>query len=153
VKIDGFQGEHRFLSNFWPAPVVYDGQKYPSVEFAYQAAKTLDRHERLFILACDKPGQAKKIGKSLTLRPGWDDMKLAVMEKLVRQKFTRHENLKAMLVATGDAELVETNAWGDVFWGVCDGKGENHLGKILMKVREEFRPRADLQIKNFKETP
>ena len=70
------------------------------------------------------------------LRPAWDDIKLNVMRDLVWRKFSEDPELRAKLLATGDAELVEGNAWGDTFWGVDQsGKGENHLGKILMETR------------------
>lgn len=62
-------------------------------------------------------------------------MKLSVMRDLLIQKFT-HDDLKALLVATGDARLVEGNSWGDRYWGMCDGTGSNHLGQLLMEVRE-----------------
>ena len=61
------------------------------------------------------------------------------METLVREKFSHNKDLKEMLLETGDAIIEEGNDWNDTFWGVCNGKGENHLGKILMKIREELR--------------
>jgi ribA/ribD-fused uncharacterized protein len=73
------------------------------------------------------------------MRPDWEQVKILIMTSLVRDKFTRHQDLKEQLLATGDAELIEGNWWGDTFWGVCKGKGENHLGKVLMKVREELK--------------
>ena len=77
------------------------------------------------------------MGRHLPLRPDWEDVKLSVMEGLLRQKF-REEPFKSQLKATGDAQLVEGNYWGDVYWGVCRGQGENHLGKLLMKIRGEI---------------
>jgi N-glycosidase YbiA len=135
--INGFKDEYRFLSNFWHARVVLDGQIFPSVEHAYQAAKTLDRPSRIAIALCETPGAAKRAGKQAPMRDGWDDMKLAVMEDLLRQKFKDPE-LADQLLDTEGHELVEGNFWGDVFWGVCRGKGENHLGKLLMKIRSEL---------------
>lgn len=81
-------------------------------------------------------GQAKRRGYRVKLRDDWELVKLGIMEDLVRQKFNE-KTLGDMLLATGDAELVEGNDWGDKFWGVCDGEGQNMLGKILMKVRSE----------------
>lgn len=135
-KIDSFQGAYRFLSNFWPAKVVLDGAEYSSVEHAYVAAKTTNKTARNDI-ADMTPGQAKRYGRTLKLRPDWEKIKLTVMEDLVRQKF-KHPNLARLLQATDDAELVEGNTWGDTFWGVCKGQGQNHLGKILMRVRSEL---------------
>jgi predicted NAD-dependent protein-ADP-ribosyltransferase YbiA (DUF1768 family) len=67
-------------------------------------------------------------------------VKFDVMERCVREKFTRHADLRAKLLATGDAVLEEGNDWGDRVWGVYQGQGDNRLGKILMKVRRELRP-------------
>ncbi len=135
MAIDSFHGEHRFLSNFWPAVVTLDHEHYPSVEHAYVAAKTLDAAKRKAIATVPTPGAVKRLGRSLVLREDWDTIKLDVMRDLVGQKF-EHPDLRALLLATGDEELIEGNTWGDVFWGVCRGKGENHLGKILMAVRD-----------------
>lgn len=135
--IGSFQGEYRYLSNFWRCKVEFDGVCYPSVENAFQAAKTLDLKRR-------KPFEsytsfdAKKYGHQLDIREDWEDVKLDIMYQLVKDKFTNNSNLEVLLVMTKDHELVEGNTWGDVFWGVCKGKGENHLGKILMRVRDEL---------------
>jgi N-glycosidase YbiA len=138
-KILGFNKEYRFLSNFWPAQVELDGLKYPSTEHAYQAAKTVEPAERRRIRESHKPGDAKRLGKSVTMRSDWEEIKIAVMTDLVRQKFTKNKDLKEKLLATNDAHIEETNSWGDCFWGVCKGKGLNHLGKILMEIREELK--------------
>jgi ribA/ribD-fused uncharacterized protein len=112
---------------------------YPTVEHAYQAAKTLDQTERVVILAALSPGSAKRLGKTVTKRTDWDDItKINVMAVLLKQKFadpvTAH-----YLKETGDAELIEGNHWGDVFWGVCRGVGKNHLGRLLMEIRDTLR--------------
>jgi N-glycosidase YbiA len=138
-KIDSFQGEYRYLSNFWPAEVEYEGIRYPSVEHAYQSAKTLNQSERQRIAALPTPAEAKKAGRALPLRADWETAKFKVMEECVGYKFTHHPELRAQLLATGDAYLEEGNTWGDQIWGVSNGIGENRLGKILMKVREEIR--------------
>jgi len=132
--INQFQNEHRFLSNFWPCCVFLDGLAYPSVEHAYVAAKTLDISKRHEIRGVPTPGQVKRLGRKLKLRHDWEDVKLGVMQDLVTQKFT-DPALRALLEATRPHELVEGNTWGDTFWGVCNGVGQNHLGRILMDVR------------------
>lgn len=138
--IDRFVDRYRFLSNFYPCAVTLGDEEYPSVEHAYQAAKTLDLPKRRMIRRAINAATAKKLGRNLVpLRPDWGTVKLEVMERLVREKFTRHQNLGNLLLLTGTEELIEGNHWGDTFWGVCKGKGENHLGKILMRVREELR--------------
>ena len=136
--IKGFRGRYRWLSNFWPASVTLEGMVFGTVEAAYQAAKTLDLEHRRTIAGLAKPGQAKRFGRKLKVRDDWQEVKLAVMENLLRQKFA-NADLRQKLLDTGDAYLEESNAWGDRWWGVCDGKGENHLGKLLMSVREELR--------------
>jgi len=141
AKIAEFQGENRFLSNFWPCTVEFEGITYPSAEHAYQSAKTLDMDERRRIAAMATPSEAKAAGRALVQRADWEQVKFDVMERVVRDKFTRPPNadLRAKLLATGDAVLEEGNTWGDKVWGVYQGEGENRLGKILMQVRAELR--------------
>jgi hypothetical protein len=139
--INSFSGKHRFLSNFWPCLVELDGQVYPSTEHAYVAAKVTDPELRTLVRECSTAGHVKRLGRKLPLRSDWEEVKLAVMEDLVRQKFTDPE-LRRLLLETGEQELVEGNHWGDTFWGVCDGVGLNHLGRILMLVRAEIRAAA-----------
>lgn len=140
--IDRFTGDYHWLSNFWPAPVVLDGVVYPTVEHAYVAAKTLDPAIRAEILACPTPSKAKAMGKTIQLRPGWQDMRPVVMEDLLRKKFTL-PMLAARLKGTGDTTLSEGNTHGDKYWGVSllTGEGEDHLGKLLMKIRAELKVR------------
>lgn len=141
--IDRFVEPHRFLSNFWPSLVSLDGITYQTVEHAYQAAKTLHPEQRARIAVAGQPGTAKQLGRALTIRRDWHAVKLPTMLGLLRQKFAR-EPLRRQLLATGDALLVEGNPWGDTFWGVCRGIGENHLGRLLMQVRDEIRKEMSL---------
>lgn len=136
--IDSFRGQYRFLSNFYPCKVTYDFVEYPTVEHAYQAAKTLIESERAWILSQPTPGRAKRAGKKITLRKDWDEIKLFIMQSLVVQKFG-NKGLAEKLLSTDEEELVEGNTWGDTFWGIYNGVGENHLGKILMMIREELK--------------
>lgn len=138
TPITSFDGKYRFLSNFFSCPVPYEGLIFPSSEHAFVAAKTEDPQTRLRIVACPSAGEVKKLGRSIPLRPDWDDIRLGQMEKIVRSKFMHNSILRIQLVLTKDAELIEGNWWGDKFWGVCEGVGENHLGKILMKIRSEL---------------
>ena len=134
-----FRGRYRFLSNFYPAIVNLDSIPYPTVEHAFQAAKTIDVQHRERIRKCNKPGDAKRLGRRVPLRSDWEQVKLYVMLNLLRQKFSQTEFLKTQLLATGEAQLIEGNTWNDFFWGECMGTGENHLGKLLMRVRQELR--------------
>lgn len=133
--ITTFRGTYFFLSNFYPAEVYFQGLYYPSSEHAYQAAKTVLVEERRVIQSAKTGAEAKKLGKQVTVQPGWDALKLPVMERLVRDKFFRHPELGRALLSTGDASIIEENYWGDTFWGICKGKGRNELGRILMDVR------------------
>lgn len=136
--IHRFEGRFAFLNNFHACEVEYHGQLYPSVEHAFQAAKACNEFDRARILAARTPGEAKRLGNRIKLRSDWEEKKIRIMHALVRSKFT-NSTLRAMLIATGEAKLVEGNHWGDSFWGVCNGVGKNHLGKILMKVRREVQ--------------
>lgn len=139
--IDSFSGAYHFLSNFSAAEVWLDGMSYPTVEHAYQAAKTFDVRERVRIQHADTPNEAKKLGRKSTLRNDWEEVKDEVMYKLLRQKFRQHPTLSHQLLETGDQELIEGNWWGDRYWGMCKGQGQNMLGKLLMQVRTELQER------------
>ena len=143
MSIIRFNSEYVFLSNFYPSPIIIDGIKYPTVEHAYQAAKTIDRREKLAIAATRSPGQAKRMGRKISLRRDWEEVKILTMLELLHLKF-RHPVLKDQLLATGDTELIEGNNWGDTFWGVCCGKGSNKLGKLLMLVRRHHAVSNDV---------
>lgn len=136
--IDSFQGEHAFLSNFAASEIEFEGIVFPTVEHAFQAAKTLNMTKRKEIAALPSPGHAKRAGRSVELRPDWEEIKIDVMLECVRKKFQIPE-LREALDNTGSELLVEGNWWKDTFWGICEGRGQNNLGKILMKVREENR--------------
>lgn len=139
-QIVEFQGEYRFLSNFWPCEIRHDGLRYPSVEHAFVAAKTLDFEQRWIASQIISPGGAKQFGKELVLRPDWNQCRDTIMWELVLQKFTEHRDLRTKLLATGEAKLIEGNRWNDTYWGVCRGVGENRLGQILMHVRRTLQP-------------
>jgi ribA/ribD-fused uncharacterized protein len=139
MAINQFQGKYRFLSNFADSPFDYRGLKYPTVEHAFQAFKTLDISEQDKIRSARNPSEAKRMGRQIKMRSDWETFKYPLMEELVREKFKQNNELRMQLLDTGDEELIEGNWWGDVCWGVCNGEGENNLGKILMKVRAEFK--------------
>ena len=140
TSITEFKGEYRFLSNFYPATVDYEGIRFPTVEHAFQAAKTLDKGERRRISKLGSAGEAKRAGRKVTLRRDWEKRKIEIMSDLVYQKFSNHSELREKLLDTGNAKLVEGNNWHDTFWGVdVVSGGENHLGKILMEVRAQLK--------------
>lgn len=137
-EIKGFFEEYRWLSNFYEAEVEWDGRQYPSTEAAYQSAKTLDNNKRDEFTEMT-PRQSKRAGRKLGLRHDWDEVKDQVMYEVCKSKFTLHRHLRSSLLNTDEAFLEETNHWGDVYWGVCEGEGQNKLGKTLMKIREEIK--------------
>lgn len=135
LSINRFSGKYSFLSNFSPASIKFDDEYYPSVEHAYQAAKTESTEEREKIRILDKASDAKRVGRTVKVRDCWDEMKLDLMEELLIKKFSIPWYAD-LLDSTGELELVEGNWWKDTYWGVYNGVGENHLGKLLMKIRE-----------------
>lgn len=147
--ISEFKDSYRFLSNFWPCTVTYEGMTFKTVEHAFVAAKTTDMSKRYIVQKAPTASIAKRYGRSLELRHDWENIRLDVMSHLVYEKFSKNASLKAKLLATGDEYLQEGNTWNDTFWGVCRGKGANHLGKILMQVREQLREQKHLEAGNL----
>lgn len=140
--VDSFRGDHGFLSNFARSDIDLDGETYRTVEHAFQAAKTDVASERERLRNTPSPLIVKRLGKKVTLRPGWDAMRVQVMGRFLRAKFC-DPDLAAKLLATGDMPLYEGNHWGDTFWGTVDGRGQNHLGRLLMEIRAELRASAE----------
>lgn len=134
-QIDAFTGAYRFLSNFYPCTIFMDRLRYPTVEHAFQAAKTLDDAQREDISRLLTPSAAKRKGRLVSLREDWEEVKIPIMSELLTQKFDR-EPFRGLLAATKPAMLIEGNWWNDRFWGVCGGVGENWLGRLLMEIRD-----------------
>lgn len=137
-KINSFKGKYAFLSNFFYAPISYRNFIVDSVEVAYQAEKC-DNYEDLVMIAHMNSRDAKICSRIIKIREDWDSVKVPIMKELCRRKFTKYASLRQMLLATGDIPIEEGNSWGDTFWGVVNGKGQNNLGKILMELREELK--------------
>lgn len=135
MKIDSFRGKYFFLSNYYEAPVTYEGLTYQNSEAAFQAQKCADPKERE-VFTTMNPSEAKKAGRTVTLRKDWEDVKIAVMTGVVKAKFEQNPDLAGMLFATKDAYLEEGNNWGDCVWGTVNGEGANNLGLILMNTRK-----------------
>jgi len=144
MRIDSFSGQWAFLSNFEP-PTVWMSGREVVVEVAFQAQKTLVPAEWCQFLAPGlTPGQAKRLGRKVTLRPDWEQVKVNVMRDLLEAKFGGRLDGRDLLLSTGDAELIEGNNWHDTFWGQCkcpihQGHGLNVLGTLLMEVRDDIR--------------
>lgn len=131
--ITRFTGRYFFLSNFY---VPENGR---SVEHRFQCAKARTMRDYRYVFAATTPAQAKRRGRQIRPREDWDEIKDGLMEVLVTDKFRKSPILRRRLLATGDAHLEEGNDWGDDYWGTVDGEGENKLGEILMRVRDEIR--------------
>lgn len=138
--IKEFQGEYRWLSNFWLTPIYYEGRCFRSVEHAYMSAKSTNEEWKNLCSSAKTPGQIKRLSRSVALREDWDTVKVDVMYELLKQKFSQGP-LMLKLLATGEEILQEGNNWGDSFWGVSlkTGQGKNVLGLLLMRVRSELR--------------
>jgi ribA/ribD-fused uncharacterized protein len=129
------------FSNFWPGPYEIEGKEWPTTEHYFAAMKTLDEEEREQIRAAATPGTAKMLGREVTLRPDWQQVKYEVMLTALRAKFGNYQELKNLLLSTGDALIYEDSPYDHV-WGTgrrgAEGNGQNLLGKALMQVREEL---------------
>ena len=138
--IKEFKNEYSWLSNFHLCKIMFDGMVYNSVEHAYVSAKNDDYFWKKQCQDIVKPYEVKKFGQNAKLIPDWDKKKLGIMRRCIEQKFNQ-EPLKTLLLSTGDEEIQEGNNWHDTYWGVDlkTGKGENHLGKLIMEKRDKLR--------------
>ncbi len=133
--ITEFKGNNYYLSNYYERDIACFGFTFKNNEAAFQAMKCPERANEFCNL---DPAAAKRLGRQVKLRHDWEQVKEEVMYEVCRAKFTQHEDLKAKLLSTGSVQLIEGNDWSDTEWGVCNGKGKNKLGKILMQLRQEF---------------
>lgn len=147
----GFRGEYDFLSNMYEFEVHYKGLAFPSSEYLYQWLKVEPT-------APDAEAWREKIltaphgrkAKTLTKKRGFplrqvkdiDEFRLKAMKIALWAKFKQPEMAKKLL-ATGDTTLVEYNTWRDEFFGICNGVGHNHLGRLLMECRLYLRNRPE----------
>jgi ribA/ribD-fused uncharacterized protein len=153
--IDKFEGKYRCYSNFSLDPVSYKGVMYRTSEHAFQCAKATTQLDHNWVMNQPTPGKAKKAGsrrglggQRIKIKPDWDAVKIDVMLEILRLKF-QLPSLKTILLESRDDELVEGNTWHDNYWGDCFCNscqsivGQNHLGKLLMQVREEYMNEVD----------
>jgi ribA/ribD-fused uncharacterized protein len=144
-KFEGSGDFHDYFSNFVYSPIEIDGVVWTSVEHFFQGMKTLDVGEREEVREQKNPGAAKIVGRSVTLRPDWDDVKFDLMLTGLRAKFSLPEFRESLVEFEGP--IVEWNTWHDRVWGVCvcqkcRGTGQNLLGQALEQVRDELRSTA-----------
>lgn len=135
-----FKGEHAWLSNFYRSKQTVGGVTYDTNEHFYQTQKTLIEAERQAIIAAPTPGQAKKLGRKVTLRDDWFVVREAVMWVGLMEKYKANPDLITKLVATYPHMLVEGNYWNDKYWGVClkTNTGNNVLGTFHMRIRDIY---------------
>jgi len=142
--IDSFRKPFGWLSNFSKTAITLDGITYPTLEHAFQAAKTDKIEDKAKIAATGNPVIVKRMGKKVKMKENWNEVRLGVMRTLVDLKF-QDETLSEKLIATEDATLIEGNHWHDNYWGVCNCKRcsnkehANHLGVILMEKRDQLK--------------
>jgi ribA/ribD-fused uncharacterized protein len=139
-KIREFQDEYRWLSNFYPCLITYNGNLFTSVEHAYCSMKSEDDGWLETCMNVDvTPGKLKRLSRDITLRSDWDSIKESVMKECLNLKFSQ-EPLKGKLIDTNPMIIEEGNNWGDVYWGVSleTGEGQNKLGRILMQIRTKL---------------
>lgn len=158
--IDRFDNEYAFLSNFYeiepPIEVEFTQMNsigtgkgfFKNVEAAFQAGKANGKPHQPSDYCNLDPKSAKRMGRSEKLTQkelnDWNSYKkMILMKELLKKKFDDyHPDLQHKLLETGDEELIEGNWWHDTYWGVCNGVGENNLGKLLMEVRESLRNKS-----------
>lgn len=146
--ISSFTGTHEFLSNGHegdPFDIQLGDNLYgfATGEHAYQSLKATTWDEFEWIRLAEKPfgsDGAKKRGRAVTCWPDWEERKYDAMRVVLDAKFASGM-MAALLLDTGDAELIEGNTWGDTCWGVCNGVGRNWLGTLLMARRAVIRSR------------
>lgn len=134
------QSYYGWLSNFYPSRMIIDKTEYRNVESFYQSQKYEDRGLQEYVRSAIMPAVAKQRGRAFPVRPDWEQVKVEVMLKGLRAKFQQNPELRQMLLATGDAVLYEDSPT-DLFWGK---KGQDMLGKLLMRVRSEISRDAEL---------
>lgn len=143
--IKQFRGDYYFLSNFFEAPITYNGLTFSNNEAAFQAQKTLDETARKSFCTMN-PSEAKRAGRKVSLRKDWEEVKVSIMTDIVRAKFEQNPDLRQKLFNTGNTYLEEGNTWGDRIWGTVNGSGQNLLGNILMNTRMDLQKESAEEI-------
>lgn len=136
--IDRFTGKYAYLSNRFGCQFIWQGLKYCHAEAAFQSSKCTDMEERKVFCNCSADKAALK-GKDIVPPSDWESEQFAIMETILTAKFEQNPNLMKCLVETGNALLINGNKKKETFWGVdsYSWEGENHLGKILMTIRDK----------------
>lgn len=151
---DESKGEYRNFSNMSQHPIDIDGEKFPSVEHYFQAMKAREfKDDEMYnkIVTAKTAKAVKAMGKKVKnfVKEIWDSKRDEVMEKAVHAKFTQHPELRKQLLDTGDKPIGEADP-RNLYWGIGTSvesekskypskwRGQNRMGRLLMKIREEF---------------
>jgi len=146
------------FSNFSPHGIQLQGKHWPTVEHYYQAQKFVETADAALIPvihAAPTPEQAAALGRDRTrqVRPDWEQVKTLVMREAVLKKFLTHADIAAILIST-DNQFIAENSQTDYYWGLGKDKtGQNHLGRILMSVRQEIGQPCSKGIGTLKPLP
>ena len=133
------------FSNLYPRAVEFEGAVYLTAEHAYQAGKPAKKAVREWVLSAPNPALVAMAAHGLyswDVVPNWATVKFDRMRGVLFAKYRQHQDLRTLLLSTGESRLVEstkTNNAVNRLWGEVNGKGENMLGKLLMEVRAELR--------------
>ena len=142
MTIRFYTPEFYVFNNFSAHAIEFRGKLYPTCEHAYQAAKCTDPEGQEAIRNARSPLEAKRLANETykaARDPDWGDKKVAVVDEILRAKLAQHPEAQEALRASGDEEIVEDSPT-DHFWGAgADGSGQNILGKLWMKIRDEYR--------------
>lgn len=144
IRFYSVSDEYGEFSNFALYPIVVKKRRWPTSEHYFQSQKFQDKAEQEEIRKANSPMLAARLGRDRKrkLRRDWESAKVNVMREAVMAKFSQHEELRELLLSTGDAKIVE-HTENDDYWGDGgDGSGRNMLGRILMDVREKLRTDA-----------
>ncbi len=137
----GVNAEYGAFSNFAPYPFTLKGRRWPTSEHYFQAQKFAGTDHEEEVRRAGSPMIAARLGRSRQrpLRRDWEKVKDGIMMDALRAKFGQHEDLKELLLGTGERRLVE-HTENDRYWADGgDGSGRNRLGELLMKLRTELR--------------
>jgi ribA/ribD-fused uncharacterized protein len=147
------------FSNLYPRTIVFEDRQFPTAEHAYQAGKARKQDVREWILSAPTPALVAMAAHGLytwDIASDWSKIKFDRMRTVLRAKFTQHDDLRGILLSTGNARLVEAARVANGVnrtWGEVNGKGLNMLGVLLMEVRDELRAgvaRRDAALKKHK---
>ena len=134
----GFFGRSAWLGNSYPVGFRIGGMTWKSVDHFVFANRAIKEGDREAVRLAETPVGARNVSKEIRWRPDWKEADAENMEAAVEAKFMQNVDLGRRLLCTRDTELIHENRWGDKLWGICNGEGENLLGKLLMEIREKL---------------